>query len=175
MRRRPKADGRTFTRPGQRFRIRRYSTGWPRKDGRLCHKVCHFPRPGRELGADASTALGRTAVKMAELLMNSAIPSEGSMRTSWPALRNPCCANEITKHGGKGEWQTSVQSLPYEFSRHTERPTRSAANKVLAESIGEPRQLFNGVGITYTSGWVGSIRRFGVGDANSPVSPWSEP
>ena len=26
--------------------------------------------------------------KMAELLMNSAIPGEGSMRTSWPALRN---------------------------------------------------------------------------------------
>ena len=27
-------------------------------------------------------------------------------------LRKACCANEITKHGGKGEWQTSVQSLP---------------------------------------------------------------
>ena len=25
--------------------------------------------------------------------MNSAIPSEGPIRTSWPALRNPCCAN----------------------------------------------------------------------------------
>ena len=25
--------------------------------------------------------------------MKSAIPSEGPMRTSWPALRNPCCAN----------------------------------------------------------------------------------
>ena len=27
-------------------------------------------------------------------------------------LRNSCCANEITKHDGKGEWQTSVQTLP---------------------------------------------------------------
>ena len=35
---------------------------------------------------------GRVVVKMAELLMNSAIPSEGSMQTSWPALRNNCCA-----------------------------------------------------------------------------------
>ena len=28
-------------------------------------------------------------------------------------LRKACCTNEITKHGGKGEWQTSVQSLPF--------------------------------------------------------------
>ena len=27
-------------------------------------------------------------------------------------LRNKRWANAITKHGGKGEWQTSVQSLP---------------------------------------------------------------
>ena len=27
-------------------------------------------------------------------------------------LRNPCCANEITKDCGKGEWQTSNGSLP---------------------------------------------------------------
>ena len=31
--------------------------------------------------------------QMAELLMNSAIPSEGSMRTSWPRLRNSYYAN----------------------------------------------------------------------------------
>ena len=68
--------------------------------------------PGPELGTTVSADLGRIAVRMAELLMKSAIPSEGPIRTSWPALRNPCCANEITKHGGKGEWQTSVQSLP---------------------------------------------------------------
>ena len=27
--------------------------------------------------------------------MKSAIPSEGPIRTSWPALRNPCWANQI--------------------------------------------------------------------------------
>ena len=30
---------------------------------------------------------------MADFLVNSAVPSEGSMRTSWPALRNGYCAN----------------------------------------------------------------------------------
>ena len=57
-------------------------------NGRLYIKLCHFSRPRPELGATLNTALGRTAGKMAELLMNSAIPSEGSMRTSWPRLRN---------------------------------------------------------------------------------------
>ena len=28
-------------------------------------------------------------------------------------LRNRRWANAITKHGGKGEWQTSVQTLPF--------------------------------------------------------------
>ena len=62
-------------------------------DGRFYIKLCHFSRPEAVTAAAASTALGRIAVKMADLLMNSAIPSEGSMRTSWPALRKPCCAN----------------------------------------------------------------------------------
>ena len=31
---------------------------------------------------------GGPAVRLAELLMNSAVPSEGLMRTSWPSLRN---------------------------------------------------------------------------------------
>ena len=44
-------------------------------------------------GVAVSTVQGRIVVRMAELLMNSAIPSEGSMQTSWPALRNSCCAN----------------------------------------------------------------------------------
>ena len=57
-------------------------------------KSAIFGRPGPELGAAASTALARIGSEMAELLMNSAIPSEGPMRTSWPALRNPCCAND---------------------------------------------------------------------------------
>ena len=43
---------------------------------------------GPKLGTTTSMSLGRIAVKMAELLMSSAIPSEGSMPTSWPALRN---------------------------------------------------------------------------------------
>ena len=61
---------------------------------RLVPKVCHFSRPGPELDATVSADLGRVAVRMAELLMNSAIPSEGSIRTSSPALRNPCCVNQ---------------------------------------------------------------------------------
>ena len=66
---------------------------WVVCGGRVCAKVCHFSCPGPELGTTVSADLGRIAVRMAELLMNSAIPSEGSMRTSWPALRKPCCAN----------------------------------------------------------------------------------
>ena len=49
---------------------------------------------GPKLGATTSTSLGRIAVKMAELPMNSAKPSEGSMRTSCPALRNGHYANQ---------------------------------------------------------------------------------
>ena len=56
-------------------------------------KSAIFRGPGPELGAATSTALGRIGGNMAELLMNSAIPSEGSMRTSCPALRNGYCAN----------------------------------------------------------------------------------
>ena len=55
--------------------------------------------------------------------MKSAIPSEGPIRTSWPALRNLSCANEITKHDGKGEWQTSVQSLPSADAERDNAPT----------------------------------------------------
>ena len=62
-------------------------------DGRFYIKLCHFSRPEAVTAAAASTALGRIAVKMADLLMNSAIPSEGSMRTSWPRLRNSGCAS----------------------------------------------------------------------------------
>ena len=39
-------------------------------------QVCHFSRPGPELNPAASTAFGRIDGRMAELLMNSAIPSE---------------------------------------------------------------------------------------------------
>ena len=49
---------------------------------------------GADLAAAASSALwGGSAVKWQSLPMNSAIPSEGSMQTSWHALRNQCCAN----------------------------------------------------------------------------------
>ena len=63
-------------------------------DGRFHSQVCHFSRLGPELDPAASTAFGRTEGKMGDLLMNSAMPSEGSMRTSWPALRNGCYANQ---------------------------------------------------------------------------------
>ena len=46
-----------------------------------------------EFGTAGSTGLARIGGRMAELLMNSAIPSQGSMRASWTALRNGCCAN----------------------------------------------------------------------------------
>ena len=42
-----------------------------------------------------SVVLARRDVRMAELLMKSAIPNEGSIRTSWPALRNDGWANEL--------------------------------------------------------------------------------
>ena len=41
--------------------------------GRVCRKVCHFSSPGPELGTAASAALSRIAVRMAKLLMKSAI------------------------------------------------------------------------------------------------------
>ena len=47
-----------------------------------CFEPWAGPEHRRERGA------ARTVDRMAELLMNSAIPSEGSMRTSWPALCN---------------------------------------------------------------------------------------
>ena len=66
-------------------------------NGRLYIKLCHFSRPRPELGATLSTALVRIVVEMAELLMNSAIPSEGPIRTSSPELRNPYCANPVLR------------------------------------------------------------------------------
>ena len=38
---------------------------------------------------------GQTIGRLAELLMKSAIPNEGPIRTSWPALRNLRCATEV--------------------------------------------------------------------------------
>ena len=40
----------------------------------------------------------RVSAVLAELLMNSAIPSEGSMRTSCPALRNGHCTKRPQYH-----------------------------------------------------------------------------
>ena len=55
-------------------------------------KSAIFRAPGLLRAPPQARHWGRVVVKMAELLMNSAIPSEGSMQTSWPALRNNCCA-----------------------------------------------------------------------------------
>ena len=46
--------------------------------GRVYTKLCHFSRPGPELGATLSTALVRIIIKMAELLMNSATIESGA-------------------------------------------------------------------------------------------------
>ena len=54
--------------------------------------IFHTLRPALEHAAN--TELKRISGEMAELLMKSAIPSEGLIRTSWPALRNPCCVNQ---------------------------------------------------------------------------------
>ena len=49
----------------------------------------------RGVPADATSAEPeRGAPEMAEFISNSAIPSEGSIRTSWPALRNGDYANQ---------------------------------------------------------------------------------
>ena len=49
---------------------------------------------GRSRRLPQARRWGRIVGTMAELLMNSAIPSEGSIRTSWPALRNGYWANQ---------------------------------------------------------------------------------
>ena len=58
------------------------------------YKSAIFRAPGRGLAPPQARRWGRVGGKMAELLMKSAIPSEGPIRTSWPALRNPCCVNQ---------------------------------------------------------------------------------
>ena len=79
---------------------------WPRSarydNGRFYTKLCHFSRSGPESAVAASTVVGRTARRMAELLTNSAIPSEGSMRTSCLALRNGYWANHSGYQQGGG-------------------------------------------------------------------------
>ena len=45
-------------------------------DGRFYIKLCHYSRPRPEFEATVSMALDRIVARMAELLMNSAIPSE---------------------------------------------------------------------------------------------------
>ena len=62
-------------------------------DDRFHAKVCHFPTLGRFHPLLQARREGWTGGQMAELLMNSAIPSEGSMRASWPKLPNRRCAN----------------------------------------------------------------------------------
>ena len=57
-------------------------------------KSAIFQALARSQIAAVSTAQGSVAPKMAELLMNPAIPSEESMRTSWAALRNGYYANQ---------------------------------------------------------------------------------
>lgn len=47
-------------------------------DGRLASEVCHYSRPGPELGATVSAALGWIAVRMAELLVKSVIVELGA-------------------------------------------------------------------------------------------------
>ena len=53
--------------------------------------IFHTLRPALEPAAN--TELKRISGEMADLIPNSAIPSEGSMRTSWPRLRNSYYAN----------------------------------------------------------------------------------
>ena len=57
----------------------------------LAGKFAIFSALGRSWAPPQARRGGRPVVKMAELLMNSAIPSEGSTQTSWPALRNKRC------------------------------------------------------------------------------------
>ena len=65
---------------------------WPRSarydGGRVYTKLCQFSHPQPKLDATASAGQHQISGQMAELLMNSAVPGEAPMRTSWPALRN---------------------------------------------------------------------------------------
>ena len=60
----------------------RLNAGPTDNHGRVYIKLCHFPRPEAVTAAAASTALGRIAVKMAELLMNSAIVRLGLLSSN---------------------------------------------------------------------------------------------
>ena len=80
---------------------------------RLQRKVCHFSYLGPEVDAAVSTALELIGGKMAEFISNSAIPREGSMRTSWPALRNPYYANQRGVNSGRKwlSWPADVTDI----------------------------------------------------------------
>ena len=73
-------------------------------------------------------------------LTTEIVPADGHS-TGWVRyIRNARCANEITKHGGKGEWQTSVQSLPFwSACKPNDRPTHeahlTAANCIAASAV----------------------------------------
>ena len=49
--------------------------------------------------------------------MNFITPSEGSIRTSWPALRNGYCTNRKGHCGGEGRGDTLLNLTPKEASR----------------------------------------------------------
>ena len=65
----------------------------------MCHPVQHV------LDAVASMASSATFRGILLRAVSGCCYNNGG-------LRNRRWANAITKHGGKGEWQTSVQSLP---------------------------------------------------------------
>ena len=82
-------------------------------DGRLRGQVCHFSCFGADLAAAASSSLwGGSAAKWQSSPMNSAIPSEGSMQTSWPALRKKRFANCFGCPGTRGDRMQSVTMNP---------------------------------------------------------------
>ena len=63
---------------------------WDCRDGRFPPQVCHISRLEPELSATVSAALGRTVVRMVEMLMNSAYAA------SVPNRRNPAAHAAMT-------------------------------------------------------------------------------
>ena len=57
-------------------------------------KSATFSCPTASDNCHARMAPERVCVETAEFIGNSAVPSEGSMRTSWPALHNGCCRDQ---------------------------------------------------------------------------------
>ena len=90
---------RCWCRPARGFRLDKLEplVGQTPKVADFSVKSATFHAWGQGWARPQARQPGRIDGKMAELLMNSAIPSGGPMRTSWPKLRNSYYANLVLR------------------------------------------------------------------------------